>query len=215
MGSQAIAEIQMLDWEKQQGLIPAIIQDVETLQVLMLGYVSQESLEKTISSGKVCFYSRSRKTLWTKGESSGNTLELTDIAFDCDQDAILIKAKPKGPTCHKLTTSCFSSSQEETPKEGQVNFIAELEEIISKRISDKAASSYTYKLYEKGTKRIAQKVGEEGVEVALSALSPDTDELLSESADLLYHMLVLLKSRDCSIAQVCKRLQDRNSADAR
>ena len=216
MGSQAIAEVQMLDWEKQQGLIPAVIQDVQTLQVLMLGYMSQESLEKTIESGNVCFYSRSRQTLWTKGETSGNILELVDIAFDCDQDAILIKAKPKGPTCHKLTTSCFDHEHKNFSRsENPVDFIGKLEEIIAARIESKQASSYTYRLYEKGPKRIAQKVGEEGVEVALAALDPDTSELLDESADLLYHMLVLLKSRNCSITQVCERLQKRNHWPAR
>ena len=210
MGNQAIADVQLLDWDKQQGLVPAIIQDSQTLQVLMLGYMNQEALEKTLSTGIVCFFSRSRKTLWTKGETSGHTLELENISFDCDQDTILIKAKPNGPTCHKLTSSCFDGDTKGKPQES-VGFLSELEGIISSRIEEKKDASYTVKLVNKGVKRIAQKVGEEGVEVAIAALSSDTDELLDESADLLYHLLVLLKSRNCSLAQVCARLEARNS----
>ncbi|NRA45266.1 MAG: bifunctional phosphoribosyl-AMP cyclohydrolase/phosphoribosyl-ATP diphosphatase HisIE [Oligoflexales bacterium] len=209
MGNQAIADIQSLDWEKQKGLMPAIIQDANNLKILMLGYMSPESLERTIQTGKVCFFSRSRQKLWTKGETSGNTLELVDIAIDCDQDTILIQANPNGPTCHRLTPSCFDNPETAEQEQNPINFLGKLEKIIASRVEEKQESSYTFRLYNKGAKRIAQKVGEEGVEVALAALDSDTDELINESADLLFHMLVLLKSRNCSLSQVCERLQER------
>jgi len=171
----------MLDWKKMADLVPAVIQDSETREVLMLGYMNQESWEITLSSKQVTFYSRSKQRLWTKGETSGNTLELIDYRYDCDSDSILIFVLPKGPTCHRGTTSCFDD-----------DVIRYLETTISERRTSQSDSSYTAQLFQQGRKRIAQKVGEESVEVILAAMAENRDELINESADLLFHWLVLL-----------------------
>ena len=192
-----------IQFKSELELIPAIIQDANTLQVLMLGYMNQESLEVTLKSRKVTFYSRSKQRLWKKGESSGNELDLVEIQYDCDQDAILIFAVPKGVTCHLGRQSCFESDL-------KLGFLARLEEIISQKLKENDPTSYTLQLVQSGLQRIAQKVGEEGVEVALAAVSGDTVQIMNESADLMYHLLVLLKSVDLSMQDVCKELASRN-----
>jgi len=198
-----------MDWDKGQGLLPAIVQHARTGQVLMLGYMSEESLDKTLKTGLVTFFSRSRKQLWTKGETSGHTLELVDIVEDCDQDTLLVQALPQGPTCHRGTRTCFG---EQAPP--LLGFLADLEEIIEQRKSASAESSYTAKLLTEGIQRCAQKVGEEGVEVALAAVANDSEELLGESADLIYHLLIVLAARDLTLDRVIERLQQRHSAES-
>jgi len=198
-----------MDWDKGQGLLPAIVQHARTGQVLMLGYMSEESLDKTLKTGLVTFFSRSREQLWTKGETSGHTLELVDIVEDCDQDTLLVQALPQGPTCHRGTRTCFG---EQAPP--LLGFLADLEEIIEQRKSASAESSYTAKLLTEGIQRCAQKVGEEGVEVALAAVANDSEELLGESADLIYHLLIVLAARDLTLDRVIERLQQRHSAES-
>jgi len=180
-------EIDRLAWEKQSGLIPAVVQDARNQRVLMLGYMSREALARTLSSGRVCFYSRSRKTLWMKGESSGDFLELVSLETDCDRDTLLVQALPHGPTCHLKRASCFPSAP--------AGFLAELDALVRTREAERPAGSYTTRLFESGTRRIAQKVGEEGVETALAAVAQDGDALLGEGADLVFHLMVLLRAR--------------------
>lgn len=194
-----------LDWNKGDGLLPAIVQDADTGRVLMLGYMNAESLEKTRACGHVTFYSRSRRALWTKGETSGNSLELVEIRSDCDRDTLLVQARPSGPTCHTGTDTCFGDDRQPA-----VGFLAELERIIDDRGGAEPDSSYTARLLAAGVKRCAQKVGEEGVEVALAATAGDRDELVNESADLLYHLLVVLAACDVELADVLEVLQRRH-----
>lgn len=177
-----------INFEKSAGLVPAIIQDDKTLQVLMLGYMNEEAYLKTVKEQKVTFFSRSKNRLWTKGETSGNFLIVKDIRIDCDQDAILIKATPQGPTCHTGKTSCFS---EETPK----GFLYQLQEIIAQRIENDADNSYTNKLHKKGINKVAQKLGEEAVELIIEAKDDNEDLFKGEAADLLYHFMILLKTK--------------------
>jgi len=177
-----------IDFKKGNGLVPVIIQNYKTLQVLMLGYMNEAAYEKTMESGKVTFFSRSKNRLWTKGESSGNFLFVKDIQIDCDQDTILIKADAVGPTCHLGTTSCF---KEETAK----GFVYQLEKTISDRIDNKTENSYTSKLFQKGINKVAQKVGEEAVELIIEAKDNNDDLFKNEAADLLYHYLILLKAK--------------------
>ncbi len=183
-----------LDWSKGDGLLPAIVQDAATLRVLMLGYMTREALEATLASGKVTFYSRSKQRLWTKGESSGHVLEMRAIEADCDNDTLLIRAVPHGPTCHLQRTSCFADAPG--------SFLAELDALVARRERERPAGSYTTRLFDEGVRRIAQKVGEEGVETALAAVAQDEAALLGESADLLYHLLVLLRSRGLGLGDV-------------
>lgn len=180
-------EIDRLAWDKQAGLIPAIVQDARDQRVLMLGYMSRDALARTLSSGRVCFYSRSRKTLWMKGESSGDFLELVSLETDCDRDTLLVQAVPHGPTCHLKRVSCF-------PK-APAGFMSELDALVRGREADRPVDSYTTHLFESGTRRIAQKVGEEGVETALAAVAQDAEALLGEGADLVFHLMVLLRAR--------------------
>ena len=194
-----------IDFEKGGGLVPAIVQDADTLQVLMLGYMNAASVAKTQETGLVTFYSRSRETLWTKGETSGNTLALVDMAVDCDQDTLLVKARPKGPTCHTGTVSCFG----EKGAEG-VGFLAYLETLIEGRKTADPESSYTAQLLQGPLRRAAQKVGEEGVETALAAVAETDDKLVSEAADLFYHTLVLLAAKDVKLEAVIAELQWRH-----
>ncbi len=194
-----------VDWEKGNGLVPAIIQDASTEQVLMLGYMNAESLEKTQETGLVTFYSRSRKTLWTKGETSGNTLKLISIAMDCDQDTLLVRALPAGPTCHEGTVSCFGDKGPQG-----LGFLAKLESFIEERKTADPESSYTAKLLQGPLHKAAQKVGEEGVETALAAIAETDDGLVYESADLIYHLMVLLSAKDTKLADVIKELQTRH-----
>ncbi|MGL5090939.1 MAG: bifunctional phosphoribosyl-AMP cyclohydrolase/phosphoribosyl-ATP diphosphatase HisIE [Aeromonas sobria] len=197
---------EQLDWEKCDGMIPAIVQHAASGEVLMQGFMTREALEKTQSTGQVTFFSRSKQRLWTKGESSGHVLQLVAISTDCDQDSLLIAANPVGPTCHKGTTSCFHGHP--LPPLG---FLAELEQILAARKGADPATSYTASLYGKGTKRIAQKVGEEGVEVALAAMAKDREELINESADLLYHLIVLLQNEGLGLQDVVQRLYERHN----
>lgn len=194
-----------LDWEKTNGMIPAIIQDAYTGQVLMQGYMNREALEKTLNTKLVTFFSRSKNRLWTKGETSGNVLHLQAISTDCDRDSLLVSAIAEGPTCHLGTVSCFNDHPA-VP----LAFLAELEQVIAGRKNADPESSYTARLYAKGTKRIAQKVGEEGVETALAAMAKDRNELINESADLLYHLTVLLQNEHVNLADVVQCLKERH-----
>jgi phosphoribosyl-ATP pyrophosphohydrolase/phosphoribosyl-AMP cyclohydrolase len=198
-------DIESLDWEKGEGLLPAIVQHWRSGAVLMVGYMDRAAMQQTLQSGKVTFFSRSKQRLWTKGETSGNFLELKSLHADCDRDAILVQALPYGPTCHLGTASCFADAA--APP---LSFLAELDALIAQRERERPAESYTTKLFEAGTRRIAQKVGEEGVETALAAVAQDDAALLGECADLLFHLLVLLRARGADLASVVSVLQDRH-----
>jgi phosphoribosyl-ATP pyrophosphohydrolase/phosphoribosyl-AMP cyclohydrolase len=199
-----------LDWGKGDGLIPAIVQDAATGQVLMLGYMNRDALQTTVKTGDVTFFSRSKGRLWTKGETSGNTLKLVSIVPDCDDDTLLILAHPHGPTCHEGTQSCFGDTV--STQAQQLAFLGKLEDVIAQRIADKPEGSYTARIWSEGPTRIAQKVGEEGVEVALAAATQTDERLVSETADLLFHVALLLKSRNLSLAQAVKELEQRHAA---
>ena len=194
-----------IDFEKGGRLVPAIVQDAKTEQVLMLGYMNEASLAKTQETGLVTFYSRSRQELWTKGETSGNTLKLQSITVDCDNDTLLVRAVPTGPTCHEGTVSCFGDKGPEG-----LGFISYLEDLIEARKSASADSSYTASLLQGPLRRAAQKVGEEGVETALAAVAETEDKLTSEAADLVYHLLVLLTAKDVKFESVITELKDRH-----
>jgi len=194
-----------IDFEKNGGLVPAIIQDETTAKVLMLGYMNRESYEKTLATGQVTFYSRSRQTLWTKGETSGNFLEVRAITTDCDNDTLLIKVKPTGPACHTGADTCFN----ETNVVAQA-FIYELEKVILDRQAYPQAGSYTNKLFEAGIKRIAQKVGEEATEVVIDAVADNVTRMQEEVADLLYHLLVLLAAKNVTFDDIMKVLEKRH-----
>lgn len=195
------ARFVQLDWNKQNGLLPAIVQDADTGQVLMLGYMNADALEETLRSRKVTFFSRSRNRLWTKGESSGHYLALDSIDADCDNDSLLVQARPQGPTCHLQRISCFA----EAPR----HFLAELEQRIAARRSADPQASYSRRLMDKGLPKVAQKVGEEAVETVIAALAEDKPALLNESADLLYHLLVLLQCKDVALTEVIAVLKQR------
>ena len=186
-----------IDFEKGGGLVPAIVQDAKTEQVLMLGYMNEASLTKTQDTGLVTFYSRSRQELWTKGETSGNTLKLKSITVDCDNDTLLVRAIPTGSTCHEGTVSCFGDKGPEG-----LGFLSYLEDLIEGRKRADADSSYTASLLQGPLRRAAQKVGEEGVETALAAVAETEDKLTSEAADLVYHLLVLLAAKDVKFESV-------------
>ena len=194
-----------IDFKKQNGLVPAIIQDNETQKVLMLGYMNEESLKKTEESGKVCFYSRSRKTLWTKGETSGNFLFVKDIKVDCDNDTLLIQASPVGPVCHTGSDTCWDEKNK-----GGIQFLEKLEQVIENRKSSTAEKSYTKSLFDKGINKIAQKVGEEAVELVIEA-KDDNDELfVNEAADLMFHYLILLNKKGFRLNDIVKVLEGRH-----
>ena len=195
------------DWSKADGLLPAIVQHALTGEVLMLGYMNSEALAKTQDTGHVTFYSRSKQRLWTKGESSGNVLVLKSIRIDCDADTFLIQADPHGPTCHTGTSSCFGDSADVRPPLG---FIAELDALVARRHADRPQGSYTTQLFEGGIRRIAQKVGEEGVETALAAVVQGDEELLGEAADLIFHLIVALRARGLSLVDVTAVLAQRH-----
>ena len=205
----APGDIDRLDWEKMDGLVPAIVQDAFDGRVLMQGYMNREALAHSLQSGQVTFWSRSRQKLWTKGETSGNTLGLETVHADCDLDCLLIMAVPDGPTCHRNTDTCFDEEAAITPT---LAFLASLERLVHDREASRPAGSYTTSLFEAGTKRIAQKVGEEGVETALAAVAGDREELVNESADLLYHLLVLLKSKNTRLEEVISVLKSRHGS---
>lgn len=190
-----------IDFSK--GLVPAVIQDYETLQVLMVGYLNEEALKKTVEEEKVTFFSRSKNRLWTKGETSGNFLYVKEILPDCDNDSILIKVKPAGPVCHTGSTSCFG---DETGR----GFLFRLENIINQRIDEDATDSYTNKLYRKGINKVAQKVGEEAVELVIESKDDDIDLFRNEAADLLYHFLILLKAKNTDLQSIEEVLKKRH-----
>ena len=192
-----------INFQKSDGLVPAIIQHVNTLQVLMLGYMNKEALEKTRAEGKVTFFSRSKNRLWTKGEISGNYLIVSEILEDCDNDTLLIKAIPQGPTCHTGFTSCFA---EETSK----GFLYELENVIEQRISENTENSYTSRLFNRGVNKVAQKVGEEAVELVIEAKDNNIDLFKNEAADLLYHFLILLKTKQLKLEDIEQVLKERH-----
>ena len=191
-----------LDFSKYNGLIPTIIQDDQTLQVLMLGYMNKEALKKTEKDGIVTFFSRSKNRLWTKGETSGNFLKVISIKEDCDQDALLIKVSANGQTCHNGTISCFAD-------EPQISFLNELENVIEERISNPNSESYVTTLFQKGINKIAQKVGEEAVELVIEAKDNNADLFLNEAADLLFHYLLLLKAKGFGLENVETILKSR------
>jgi len=192
-----------INFEKSAGLVPVVIQNANTLQVLMLGYMNEEALEKTRAEGKVTFFSRSKNRLWTKGETSGNYLIVSEILEDCDNDTLLIKVFPQGPTCHTGTTSCFA---EETAR----GFLYELEKVIEQRIAEKSENSYTSKLFSRGVNKVAQKVGEEAVELVIEAKDNDIDLFKNEAADLLYHFLILLKTKELKLEDIEQVLKGRH-----
>jgi len=192
-----------LDWDKTAGLLPVIIQDYKTLEVLMLGYMNAEALEKTQGEGKVTFFSRAKNRLWTKGETSNNFLFVKEIFVDCDNDTILIKADAVGPTCHTGSRSCFKTDFNQ-------NFIFELEDIINDRYENPVEGSYINKMRNKGLNKIAQKVGEEGVETVIAALAESEEELIGEASDLVFHLLFLLKEKGLSIQDIAKNLEKRH-----
>lgn len=193
-----------LDWEKTADLMPVIVQHAQSGEVLMLGYMNPAALAQTLDSGKVTFFSRSKQRLWTKGESSGHFLNLVSITPDCDNDTLLVLARPIGPTCHLGNTSCFADTHHDW------HFLYQLEQLLASRKNADPDSSYTARLYASGTKRIAQKVGEEGVETALAATVNDREELTNEASDLVYHLLVLLQDQKLDLSAVIEKLRQRH-----
>jgi phosphoribosyl-AMP cyclohydrolase / phosphoribosyl-ATP pyrophosphohydrolase len=200
-----------IDWDKGAGLLPAIVQHASSGAVLMLGYMNREALAATESSGRVTFWSRRKQRLWTKGETSGNYLALRSVTADCDGDTLLVLADPHGPTCHEGTATCFGAAPPRAFAE-RLAFFGVLEGVIRERIAARPQGSYTAKLLEQGPRRIAQKVGEEGLELALAAVAQSSDEVIGEAADLLYHVLLLLQSKGLSLSQVADRLEARHRA---
>jgi phosphoribosyl-ATP pyrophosphohydrolase/phosphoribosyl-AMP cyclohydrolase len=196
--------IDQVDFAKSGGLVPAIVQHADTGAVLMLGYMNAEALRESLSRRRVVFFSRSRQTLWEKGETSGHTLDFVAARVDCDRDTLLVSARPRGPVCHTGTDTCFGNEP--------ATFLGQLEAVIEQRVSERPDGSYTAKLFAQGPKRIAQKVGEEGLEVALAGVSETDDKVVAESADLLFHLLVLLRSRGIAFGQVLGELAARHTA---
>jgi phosphoribosyl-AMP cyclohydrolase / phosphoribosyl-ATP pyrophosphohydrolase len=192
-----------IDFTKGNGLVPVVIQDNNSLQVLMVGYMNEEAFNKTTKENRVTFFSRSKNRLWTKGETSGNYLNVKEISADCDNDSILIKVDPEGLVCHTGSTSCFG---DQTPK----GFIYELEQVINKRIKDNSEGSYTNKLYKKGINKVAQKVGEEAVELIIEAKDNNINLFKNEAADLLYHLLILLKTKGVTLESIEDVLKERH-----
>jgi len=195
--------IDALAWSKQGGLLPAVVQDADTLRVLMLGYMDAAALRATLDTGHVTFFSRSRNTQWTKGETSGHFLDVVAIDVDCDQDTLLVTARPHGPTCHLGRESCFPTAP--------ASFVRELDALVASRERERPAGSYTTRLFEAGVRGVAQKVGEEGVETALAAVVQSDEELLGEAGDLVYHLLVLLRARGLGLADVERVLRARHA----
>ena len=205
-----LSDIDTLDFAKSDGLLPAVVQHADTGAVLMVGYMNREALRETFSRRHVIFFSRSKQRLWEKGETSGHFLELDQIRTDCDRDALLVTARPLGPVCHEGTATCFGDAP--ITKGERLAFLSTLEGVIEQRIADSPTGSYTARLFADGPKRIAQKVGEEGIEVALAAVVETDDKVVSESADLIFHLLVLLRSRGLSFQSVVAELQSRHAA---
>lgn len=195
-----------IDFEKMGGLVPAIIQDAKTKNVLMLGFMNQEAYEKTLQTGKVTFWSRSRQKLWTKGETSGNILDLVSMAVDCDNDTLLVKATPHGPTCHTGTDTCWGESNDASP----LLFLKELQDFIEQRHEQMPEGSYTTRLFKDGVNKMAQKLGEEALETVIEATNGTNDKLVYEASDMLYHLLVLLTSKGLRIEDIAAELQKRH-----
>lgn len=200
-------QVDALDWDKADGLLPAIVQHAFDGRVLMQAFMNRDALQQTLATGRVTFWSRSRETLWTKGESSGNTLALEAVHADCDRDCLLVLARPDGPTCHRGTATCFDDADSPAPA---LAFLSVLEILIAERDDSRPENSYTTRLLEQGVRRIAQKVGEEGVETALAAAAGDDTELADETADLLYHLLVLLRARGIPLERILATLRQRH-----
>lgn len=196
-----------IDFDKGEGLVPAIIQDSSTLRVLMLGYMNREAYDKTVQTGLVTFYSRSRKCLWTKGETSGNYLKLVDIKVDCDNDTLLVKAVPQGPVCHTGTDTCWGETNEASP----LLFLSELSDFIECRHREMPEGSYTTSLFRDGLNRMAQKVGEEALELVIEATNGSDERLVYEGSDMLYHLIVLLTSKGLRIEDLARELQERHN----
>jgi len=201
----------VLDWNKSDGLLPAIVQDADSGAVLMLAYMNRAALEATRSSGRATFWSRRRRRLWTKGETSGHFLEVRDMIADCDADTLLILAKPRGPTCHTGTHTCFGENPPQSAA-ARIAFLATLEGVIAERMATQPDGSYTAKLLSEGNRRIAQKLGEEALELALASVSQSDDEVIGEAADLVYHLLLLLKTRHLSLDRVIAELEARHES---
>lgn len=204
-------DINTLDFEKGGGLMPAVIQDADNFQVLMLGYMNEKALETTLEQERVTFYSRTKERLWTKGETSGNYLELVDLQQDCDHDTLLVLARPQGPTCHTGNRSCFF--QKEFKPKQNLDFLNRLEQLIAGRKSERPEDSYTTRLFDEGVDMIAQKVGEEAVETIIEAKNNDGNAFVGEVSDLLYHLMVLLAEKDISLAQVVGQLEERHQPE--
>jgi phosphoribosyl-ATP pyrophosphohydrolase/phosphoribosyl-AMP cyclohydrolase len=203
------AQIEKLDWNKGEGLLPAIVQDARSGKVLMLGYMNSDALRQTLEHQRVTFFSRSKNRLWTKGETSGNYLELVTVTADCDNDSLLVTAHPKGPTCHTGSERCFGDVKTDS---ADLAFLSRLESVIAQRIAEKPEGSYTARIWAQGPTKMSQKVGEEGVEVALAGATQSDERLISESADLLFHLALLLKSRNLSLSDAVAELAHRHAA---
>ena len=201
-------DVASIDFDKGGGLVPAIVQDADSGAVLMLGYMNREAVEQTLARKRAVFYSRSKQRLWEKGETSGHRLDIVDITADCDNDTLLISARPHGPACHTGTLTCFGD--EPRSAAGDLAFVAKLEATIAQRASDKPEDSYTARLLAKGLGKVAQKVGEEGVETALAGAGESDQKVIEESADLLFHLLVLLRARGVEFSQVVRTLEARH-----
>jgi phosphoribosyl-ATP pyrophosphohydrolase/phosphoribosyl-AMP cyclohydrolase len=212
-GPVTMADIDSVDFAKGGGLVPAVIQHAGTGAVLMLGYMSSEALRETFSRRHVVFFSRSKQRMWEKGETSGHFLELDSVRTDCDRDTLLITAWPHGPVCHVGTVTCFGSNPASTAE--KLAFLSTLEAVIARRAAEQPEDSYTARLFAQGPRRIAQKIGEEGVEVALAAVTESDDKLISESADLVFHLLVMLKKRGLSLENVVAELRTRHEKPKR
>jgi phosphoribosyl-AMP cyclohydrolase / phosphoribosyl-ATP pyrophosphohydrolase len=208
--SVTLEDLERIDWDKGAGLVPAIVQHADSGDVLMLGYMNREALRATLESGRVVFFSRSKQRLWQKGESSGHGLELRSARLDCDRDTLLLSALPQGPVCHTGTATCFGD--EPLAAASRLAFLPQLERLIVERIAAGSEDSYTARLYQSGVRRIAQKLGEEGLEVALAACLEDDEALRGECADLLYHLLVLLRARSLSLDQIVETLRARHES---
>ncbi len=200
--------IAKVDFAKADGLVPAIVQDADTGAVLMLAYMNREALEQTLARNRAVFFSRSKQRLWEKGETTGHTLDVVDVAVDCDNDTLLVSARPRGPACHNGTVTCFGD--EPRSAAGELAFLAKLESVIAQRANQKPEESYPARLLEKGISRVAQKVGEEGVELALAGVNESDEKVIGESTDLLFHLLVLLRARGVPLRSVIAQLEARH-----
>jgi len=203
-----VSLVDEIDFAKGNGLVPAIVQDAGSGAVLMLGYMNREALEQTLARKRAVFFSRSKQRLWEKGETTGHTLDVVDVALDCDADTLLITAHPRGPACHNGTLTCFGNEMRTAA--GGIAFLATLEQVVEQRATQKPEASYTARLLEKGIAKVAQKVGEEGVETALAGVSDTNEKVIEESADLLFHLLVLLRARGVPLRDVVAKLESRH-----